>query len=263
MDLLKKHYEKIILGGVLLVLAVGAAMLPVMIARERDDLREQEISIITQPARALEALNFSTQQVALVQLRNATALDLSSGHKVLNPYTWQRTPEGRVVVLREGDETGPKALVVTKATPLYLNITLDGVNVSEATPRYTISVERQAAPERNRRAKKAFFTTLNSKNEAFHLREASGPADNPTLRLELEGGEEILISRDKPFSRVDGYMVDLRNTLENRPPWVGQRVGSVLTFGGETYNIVAITKTEVVLSARSNQKKTPVPIPQD
>jgi hypothetical protein len=56
--------------------------------------------------------------------------------------------------------------------------------------------------------------------------------------------------------------VDLKYTLENRPPWLAQRVNSTLTFGGETYNIVAITKTEVVVLAKSNQKKTPVPIPQ-
>jgi hypothetical protein len=264
MDLLKKHYEKIILGGVLLVLAVGAAALPMMITGERDTLKEQEINIVSQPARPLEPLNFSTQQVALIQLRNATALDLATGHKVLNPYTWQKTPEGQIVVIREGDETGPKALVVTKATPLYLNITLDGVNLSEATPRYTISVERQAAPDRSKRAKKPYFTTLNNKNEVFLLREVSGPPDNPVLKLELtDDGEVIEISKDKPLNRVDGYMVDLRYTLENRPPWIGQRVGSTLTFGGETYNIVAITKTEVVLSAKSNQKKTPVPIPQE
>jgi hypothetical protein len=55
---------------------------------------------------------------------------------------------------------------------------------------------------------------------------------------------------------------DLKYTLESRAPWVGQRVGSTLAFGGETYNIVAITKTEVVVLAKSNQKKTPVPIPQ-
>jgi hypothetical protein len=96
------------------------------------------------------------------------------------------------------------------------------------------------------------------------LREAFGTPDNPVLKLELtDDGEVIEISKDKPLNRVDGYMVDLRYTLENRPPWIGQRVGSTLTFGGETYNIVAITKTEAVLSATSNQKKTPVPIPQE
>ena len=40
MDLLKKHYEKIILGGVLLMLALGAAWLPLKIGSERDELRQ-------------------------------------------------------------------------------------------------------------------------------------------------------------------------------------------------------------------------------
>jgi hypothetical protein len=51
----------------------------------------------------------------------------------------------------------------------------------EATPRYTINVEREAAPERNKRLKKPYFATLNNKNEAFVLREVSGPAENPVL----------------------------------------------------------------------------------
>lgn len=262
MDLLKKHYEKIILGGVLLILAVGAALLPVMIGKERDDLNEKEQMIVV-PPKSLDPLNFSTQQVRIVELKTAAMLDLATTNKVFNPLLWQKGADGRILKIKTGDETGPKALVVTKATPLHLNITLDGVNLSEATPRYTINVEREAAPERNKRLKKPYFATLNNKNEAFVLREVSGPAENPVLKLELvDGGEVIEVSKDKPFKRVDGYMVDLKYTLENRPPWLAQRVNSTLTFGGETYNIVAITKTEVVVLAKSNQKKTPVPIPQ-
>lgn len=262
MELLKKHYEKIILGGVLAILAVGAALLPAMISGERDDLNEKEQMIIV-PPKPLEPLNFATQQVSLVELRVASVLDLATTNKVFNPVLWQKGADGRIIKVTTGEETGPRALQVMKSTPLYLTISLDGVNLSEATPRYTINVEREAAPERGKRGKKPYFATLNNKNDAFTLREASGPPDNPVLKLELaDGGELIEISKDKPFRRVDGYMVDLRYSLENRPPWVGQRVGATLTFGGETYNIVAITKTEVVVSAKSNQKKTPVPIPQ-
>lgn len=262
MDFLKKHYEKIILGGVLAILAVGAALLPAMISGERDDLNEKEKMIVV-PPKPLEPLNFSTQQLRLVELKAAGFLDLASTNKVFNPLLWQQAPDGRRIKVNTGEETGAKALVVTKATPLYLNISLDGVNTSEATPRYTINVEREAALDRNKRAKKAYFATLNNKNDAFVLREAGGPPDNPVLKLELtDGGEIIEISKEKPFKRVDGYMVDLKYTLENRPPWVGQRINSTLTFGGETYNIVAITKTEVVVLAKSNQKKTLVPIPQ-
>jgi hypothetical protein len=261
MDFLKKHYEKIILGGVLLVLAVGAALLPVKIGSERDDLKQKETEIISRPAKPLEPLNFSTQQLRVAELRMATTLDLSSTNKVLNPLFWQKTADGRKIKIKTGEETGPKALVVMRQTPLYLTISLDGINTSEATPRYTISVEREAAPERNKRTKKPYFATVNNKNDAFVLREVKGPPEDPEVVLELaDGGEMITVSKTKPFRRIDGYMVDLKYPLENRPPWIGQRVGSTLKFDNEDYTIVAITKNEVVVSAKSNQKKTPVPI---
>jgi hypothetical protein len=38
--------------------------------------------------------------------------------------------------------------------------------------------------------------------------------------------------------------------------WQGQRVGASLKFAGDDYIIVAIDQNSVVLSARSNQKKT-------
>jgi hypothetical protein len=202
-----------------------------------------------------------TQEVCIAELRQATALDLSNTNKVLNPLLWQKAADGRRIKISTGEETGPKALVVTKQTPLYLTISLEGVNTSEATPRYTIAVEREASPDRNKRAKKPYFSSLNTKNEVFVLREAKGSPEDPELVLELaEGGEMVTISKGKPFRRIDGYMVDLKYPLENRPPWSGQRVGSVLKFDGEDYIIVAITKNEVVVSAKSNQKKTPVPI---
>lgn len=261
MDLLKKHYEKIILGGVLLVLAVGAALLPVKIGSERDELGEKEQAIISQPAKPLEPLNFVTQQVRITQLRMATALDLSTTNRVLNPLLWQKGADGKLLKIRTGEETGPRALVVLKQTPLYLNIVLESVTTNEASPRYGISVEREAASDRNKRAKKTYFTSLNNKTEVFVIREVKGPAEDPELVLELaDSGESITISKAKPFRRIDGYTVDLRYPLENRPPWVGRRVGDQLKFAGEDYNIVAITKNEVVVSAKSNQKKTPVPI---
>ncbi|MGC3959312.1 MAG: hypothetical protein QM813_15630 [Verrucomicrobiota bacterium] len=245
----------------LLVLAVGAAMLPMQISSERDELKQKENDIVKQGGKALEPLNFATQQVAVVQLRQAAQLDLSTTNKVLNPLLWQKSPEGKLIKFSTGEEAGPKALVVTKLVPLHLNISLDGVNTSEATPRYTVSVEREAAADRTKRTKKPYFASLNNKNEVFTVREASGPVDDPVLKLELaDGGEIIEVSKAKPFKRVDGYMVDLKYSLESRPPWTAQRVGAALKFGGEDYIIVAITKNEVVVLAKSNQKKTPVPI---
>ncbi len=264
MDLLKKHYEKIILGAVLLVLAVSAAMLPVMISSERTTQQQMADEIINRPTKPIEPLNISTQQLRFSRLSTAGVVDLSNTNKVLNPVFWQKAADGRLIKIQTGEETGPKALVVTKQTPLYLTIALDSVTTSESGTRYVISVEREAAVDRNKRLKKPFFAKKDEKNEAFVLREVKGPPDAPTeLVLELtEGGDIVSIAKDKPFKRVDGYTVDLKYPLENRPPWLNQRVGGALKFGGEDYIIVAITKTEVVVLAKSNQKKTPVPIPQ-
>jgi len=262
MEMLKKHYEKIILGGVLLVLAVGAASLPVMIGNERADLNEKA-AVLRQNPKSLDPLDFSTQQVAVAELRVAPLLDFSATNKVFNPVLWQKTPDGQIIKVATGDETGPKALVVTKSTPLYLTMSLDGVNLTEASPRYTITVQDESAAERSKRSKKPYIATLNNKNDVFTIREINGPPDNPELVLELaDGSGNISLKKGEPFTRVEGYMVDMKYPLENRTAWSGLRLGDKLTFGGETYNIVAITKTEVVVSAKSNQKKTPVPIPQ-
>ena len=65
------------------------------------------------------------------------------------------------------------------------------------------------------------------------------------------------ITGDKPFTRVDGYKVDLTYPPENRN--LGdRRVGDVLPIAGEDYIIVAINPNEVVVSARSNNRRTTI-----
>jgi hypothetical protein len=264
MDILKKHYEKIVLGGVLLILVVSAAMLPVVIGSERDNLQSQSEQIVNRPSRPLDPVNLSTQQVVLQRVQAGVTLDLGSRHKAFNPVFWQKAPDGRTIKVATGDEIGPRALTVTKSVPLYLTITLDSINPGDGTSpaRYIIGVEREAAAEASKRRKKQYYATVDNKNDAFLLRKVNGPPDNPTdLVLELtDTGEEVLISKEKPFRRVDGYTVDLKYDPE-RKTWPNQRVNSTLRFGNEEYIIVAITKNEIVVLAKSNQKKTPISIP--
>jgi hypothetical protein len=264
MDLLKKHYEKIILGAVLLVLAVIAVMMLVMVPSERAAQQQQADEIINRPTKAIDPLNISTQQMRFTRLSTAGVVDLSTTNKVLNPMLWQKAADGRLIKIQTGNETGPDALIVTNQRPLYLTITLDSVSTTDSGNRYVLYVEREAAAKVANRGRKPFVSKKDEKNEVFVLREVKGPAEAPTeVVVELvDGGDLVSVSKEKPFKRVDGYTVDLRYPLENRPPWLNQRVGAVLKFGGEEYNIVAITKTEVVVLAKSNQKKTPVSIPQ-
>ena len=65
----------------------------------------------------------------------------------------------------------------------------------------------------------------------------------------------MTVSADKPFTRVMGYKVDLNYPPEKRMI-TDRRAGDSIMLGDETYNIVAITPNEVVVSARSNNRRT-------
>jgi hypothetical protein len=60
------------------------------------------------PPKPLEPLNFSTQQVRIVELKTAATLDLATTNKVFNPLLWQKGADGRILKIKTGDETGPR-----------------------------------------------------------------------------------------------------------------------------------------------------------
>lgn len=259
MEFLKKHYEKILLGVVLLGLTVGGAVLPWLISSERQSLTDLSTSIRKRPIDPLPPLNLSTNQAVLDRTELAAKLDLSTTNKLFNPLPWEKAADGHLIKVRPGN-IGPDAVVITgEPTPLYTTISMDGVQTNETETLYIIDVERQASSVASQRRKKPYFASVDNKNDVFVIRKVAGPTDNPTqITMELnDTGEQVELTPDKPFKRVDGYMADLRYDPEKKI-WTNQRVGSVISFGGEYYNIVAISKDEVVLSAKSNNKKTPI-----
>jgi hypothetical protein len=166
---------------------------------------------------------------------------------------WQRQPNGELLKIQTGKEVGPDRMVASKITPLKLTISLD--RVADAGS-YYLGVTREAAERPVDRRKRQFFAKAGEKTPVFTLKEIKGDPANPTeLRLELiENGESVTVSKDKPYERIDGYEADLLYSVENKP-FNNVRVGSKITFAGETYNIVAINPNEVVLSAQLNDKK--------
>ena len=155
-------------------------------------------------------------------------------------------------------------MVVAKTSPLYLIITLDGVSTNATGVRYAIGVEREAAAKVEQRKKKPHYASINDKKDVFVIREVKGPVDNPTeLVLELnDTAEHVVVKKGVPFKQVDGYTADLKYEPE-RKTWSGVRAGVApkppIIVAGEEYIIVAITKNEVVLSAKLNNKKTSIP----
>ncbi len=248
MDFLKKHYEKLILGLVLLGLAVAVAFLPFMIASERQSLEDTKNSVLNPRVKPLTNLDLSLPELALKRLATPALIDFSDPNKLFNPRAWQKASDGRLILK---ENVGPMALVVTNITPLYLKLSLDSVTMSDAGAKYVIGVEREAS----NRPKRQTYCKLNDKNDTFTLLEVKGKPEAPSQLVVLinDTGERGTITTNGPLKRVDGYRAELRYDLEKKA-WSNQRVGKSLFFNGEEYKIVAISKDEVVLSA-PNQKK--------
>jgi hypothetical protein len=259
MEFIKKHYEKILLSAVLLGLVGALVFLPFLINADRDRVEQAKAPFIGR-SKQLDPLNMTRQDNVVARLNSPYNLDFSTTNKLFNPVEWQRDASGHLIKIATGREVGIDAAVVTKITPLYLVVTLDAVQTNELGVIYVIGMERQAAPYLQMRHKQQHYATAGEKiSNAFTLPKdgvKGDPANPDELILKLaDTGETAVVSKDKPFQRVDGYEADLKYDPENKN-FPGRRVGSTVSFGGENYLIVAIGQNEVIFSAQSNQKKT-------
>ena len=253
MDFLKKHYEKILLGVVLLAFLAAVGYLPFKVSSDKQALDDKRTSIVGKPVKPLPELDMTNSAAVLKRVSEPIMVNFSAPNKLFSPMPWQQKPDKTLVL---ATSVGAGAATVTNITPLYLRLTLDGVNVTDSGARYTIGVQKEAAAKPADRAKKQTYCSLNTKNDTFTLSAVQGKPEDPTaLVLELnDTGERAVITKDKAFARVDGYLATLVYEPENRV-WKDQRKEAKLHFNFEDYNIVAITQNEVVLSAKSNGKK--------
>jgi hypothetical protein len=257
MDFVKKHYEKIILSAVLLGVIGFLVFLPFVISSDQQRQRDMGDQVVSPRVTPLPLLDLTRQANALERLRSPANFDFSTTNKLFNPVEWERAANGDLIKIKNGNEVGAGAAVVTKITPLYLVITLDQVATNELGARYVVGIEHQAAPNPMMRHKRQHYISKGEKNDAFALVDVKGVPENPDqLVLKLaDTGETAAIAAGKPFQRVDGYAADLKYDPENKK-FQGWRVGAPLSFGGENYIVVAIDADAVILSNQSNQKKT-------
>lgn len=254
MDFLKKHYEKIILGVVLIGLFGAVIALPIIKNSEDEAIKLILADQRTPRVQPLPGLNLAAQEATLKRMGDPGLVDFGQPHKLFNPMPWQKALDGHLI-LSDSTNVGPRAVQFVKPTPLYLLITLDSVAASESGTHYVFSITKENAPKASERSKTVSALGVGAKNTTFEVRAVEGPTNEPTalvLRL-LDTDAEVKISKEKPFKRVDGYMADLTYKPESRT-WNNQRVGATLRINGEDYKIVSISESEVVISA-PNQKK--------
>jgi hypothetical protein len=89
MDFLKKHYEKVLLGVVLLGLAVAVAFLPFKIASEKQKLEDMRNQLIHPKVKALANLDLALPDEMLKRMATPAMIDFSAPNKLFNPMPWQ------------------------------------------------------------------------------------------------------------------------------------------------------------------------------
>jgi hypothetical protein len=214
-----------------------------------------ENNVIPHNPKPLEPLNLSKEDEFISRSKNSVSLNLDMPHKIFNPVRWQlkngapfRNPAGEEIA----------KLVVTKISPLYEIYSLTGVSVTPGLPtHYGIGITHQAADRVSNRNMKTTYAAMNQTTNNFTVIAAEGPEEDPTsVTLKLsDTGERVVLTKDKPFQRPEGYIADLVYTPDNKSfPNRRKTDASPICFANECYKIVDITEREVVLFQLSNQK---------
>jgi hypothetical protein len=246
---LKKHYEKIILCVVLLGLAAAVISMSAAITRVQDEVN-QPIPEPPSKSRPLVPLNLTTDLQSLAQVTNPPPVVLSGDHNLFNPVTWKKKANGEWLKILK---TGPDALSIVSITPLYTVIAYNHPSPNGAI--YIMNIQVHSARRATEYAKQDEKTKLG----LYIIRGIKGAPEDPTeLQLEIpETGEMVWISKDNPYKRVDGYIVDMNYAPESLS-LPKERVNDTITLDNEQYKIVEITNDAVRVQAINNTKITTI-----
>lgn len=251
MQFLKKNYEKILLAVVVLAALGVVIYLGILVSNEKKRLDDLTSQVVTTHPKPFPELDLKSYQDLLARAQSRVSLDFSSSNRIFNPVRWQMDVHGKIFRNPAGREIDQ--LQVTKLSPLYFIVSLESV----ADGRYGIGLTHEAALPPLPRGKKITYAPLNEKTNGFTVLSAEGPEDDPTsVTVQLsEPAQKVTISKDQPFKKVEGYMVDLFYPPENKHVATNRRVGESIYFAGEPYKIIDIEESEIVLLQESNQKQ--------
>jgi len=262
MEQLKQHYEKAILGLAMLALVYVAygvltdnseeAIAEQVQARERPDDKDKK---------PMPQMVMTDYHATLARLEKAETLNLSNPHNLFNPVQWRVTRQGTTLKVELGNEIGAGAIELIETRPLYLKIEYRGTTGTAPNTRYRFAVTREAAEIKKKRLRMTTSAQLNDKDtrDLFTMIKIVGdPADPTAFELQLANNAgNITVEKGKLFQRIDGYTANLKYAPDNKT-YANKRVRDKLFFADDGHNIVAIGKSEVVLSTASTSKRTTI-----
>lgn len=270
MEFLKNHYEKLILGLMLLLMAAGAVMLVLEVGTVQEELDKYKKMIVNHDGKAPPTVDLTNLVKVLKEVGNPPQLDFVKVHKLFNPDPWYVGTNGDLIA---GTNVGVNALVVLSITPLPLILELASVTTNDR-PSVRVNMTRMFSKTPQDQTRKSVSMALNVTNTANTIdaarklvllpREIGGTPEAPTVSFELHDPNKdplkFTISKTHAYTNVMDYAAHILYTRETNFVWRAARVGTPLIFAGDTNKVVEITATNVLIKADSNDKPTLLPL---
>lgn len=257
LQLLKKHYEKALLVGCVLVLMGNVWFL--YDAKQNDATRREEIekAFIRKGGKPVASVGIARFDSVLALMKSPPTLSLAKPHHLFSPVTWYRAADGSLVKVRSEGDIGMRKMEVTAIRPLNLSIALikaatSGSGAEVAVSGYHMVTTNEVVAGYRRRTTGLY--ALNETNKpVFILREIKGPPEVPAeMIVELKDSpERVSLSPEKPYMRTLAYEADLKYAPTGRT-YLKKRKNDPLDISGQPHKIVDITADKVVLSDDSN-----------
>lgn len=257
LQLLKKHYEKVLLVGCALVLMGNVWFL--YDAKQSDAARREEIerAFIRKGGKPVPPLEIARFDSVLALMKSPPSLSLAKPNHLFSPVTWYRAADGSLVKVRSESDIGMRKMEVTEIRPLDLSIALIKAATSGSGTGVSVSgyhmVTTNEVVTGYRRRTTGLYAVNETNKPIFILREVKGPPEDPTeLVIELtETADRVSLTPEKPFVRTLAYEADLKYAPTGRT-YLKKRKNDPLDISGQPHKIVDITADKVVLSDDSN-----------
>lgn len=258
----RQHYEKVILVLVLLLMGGAVWVIYQQSQEERDTINKIPVGFERRAVKGVKPMDLGLIEKALQAATNPPTLNLGGSHNLFSPVPWIQYPGKPVIKVETGQEAGIAKVQIAAIRPLSLSIAYDRPAISGAgetkvvTGYHTVLTNDLATSAARRRISQ--FMVLNDTNkQAFVLVEAKGTPETPSelvARLKDFNNETVSFAPGKPYVRVIGYEVDLKYTVTGAS-FPAKRKDGTIVIEADTYKIVDITDTKVVLSDNSNGKR--------
>lgn len=256
--ILRQHYEKIVLVLVLLLMGAAAVWIYGESQKQRDIIKAIPVGFERQKVKGVKPVDLGPIEKAIQAAANPPPVVLSGGHNLFNPVRWVQSPGQEPIKVATGGEIGVSKIQIEKIRPLNLTIAFEKVAATGTGDQKIVNGYNTTVTNDVTRRRSAQFMSVNETNKpVFVITSVKGPADAPTElvgKLKDFGGETFTFGPGKPYVRAVGYEVDLKYSL-NGNAYPRLRAGGSVTIEGDTYKIVDITESAVVLSEQSNGKR--------